>query len=151
MLKTIFGYTFAAVFYLMIAAVPIYGVYEMGRSLSQSLTYFPATGIAVDCKGKYTRKKTKYAVQVRVEAIEDHPARTITSRWHGSKSSCRENLGNTYPVLIDPDSRDGGVINSFVERWLLPLLVLSIPGLFVWGWANKRWKGVAEENSGEPE
>lgn len=146
MLKTIFGYTFAGVFYLMIAAVPIYGVYEMGRSLSQSLSYFPATGVAIDCHSKYTGKKTKYAVRVRVETIGEHPARTISSRWYGSRSSCRENVGDTYPVLIDPDSRDGGVINSFVERWLLPLLVLSIPALFVWGWVNKRWGRVADES-----
>lgn len=143
----IFGYTFSAVIILMVCAVPVFGVYELGKTTWYLTQYEHDTGTVVGCSGKRFKHKSKYAYQV-----ETKDGTRITGRWYGSKSHCERQKGKTVSVLINPENKKEGVINSFMDRWLLPLILLSLPGLFLYGYLKKRKvKNKLTESVGELE
>lgn len=129
----IIGYTVSAVFILMVCAVPVFGIYELGKTTWYLTQYEHDTGVIVGCSSKRFKHKSKYAYVVKTK----NGAR-ITGRWYGSKSHCERQKGKTVAVLINPENKKEGVVNSFMDRWLLGLILLSLPGLFLFGYLKKK-------------
>lgn len=132
-LLSIFGYTFSAVIILMVCAVPVFGIYELGKTTWYLTQFEHDTGTVVGCSGKRFKHKSKYAY-----VVETKKGARITGRWYGSKSHCERQKGKTVAVLINPENKQKGVVNSFMDRWFLPLTLLSLPGLFLYGYLKKR-------------
>lgn len=129
----IFGYTLGTAIVLMVCAIPVLGCFELGKTIWYLTQYEHETGTVVDCVGKRFKHKSKYAY-----VVETQDGTRITARWYGSKSFCERQHGKTVSVLINPENKSEGVINSFMDRWLLPTALLGITGLFVVGFLRKR-------------
>ena len=136
-LLAIFGYTFGAAIVLMVCAVPVFGCYELGKTVWYLTQYEHVTGTVVDCSGKRFKHKSKYAY-----VVETNAGTRITARWYGSKAFCERQQGKTVAVLINPENRSEGVVNSFMDRWVLPLILLGITSMFVVGYLKKRNAGI---------
>lgn len=132
-LLSIFGYTFSAVIILMVCAVPVFGIYELGKTTWYLTQFEHDTGTVVGCSGKRFKHKSKYAY-----VVETKKGARITGRWYGSKAHCERQKGKTVAVLINPENKQKGVVNSFMDRWFLPLALLSLPGLFLYGYLKKK-------------
>ncbi|MBT3336674.1 MAG: hypothetical protein HN855_16560 [Anaerolineae bacterium] len=62
-LKNIFGYSLSGIFFLIAAALPVGGLYTLGRSIWHTTKYERSSGINLTCASKVSkaRKTTKYA------------------------------------------------------------------------------------------
>ena len=132
-LLTIFGYSFGLIVILAVLAIPVGGLYESGRSFFYLTKYEHSTGKITRCESRQFKKRTKYAPVVVTEF-----GLRIKARWYGSKESCKENIGQNISVLIDPKNSDHGVLNTFVERWMLASILLGITSLFFFGYLKKK-------------
>lgn len=139
-LLTIFGYTMGTALVLMVCAVPVFGCYELGKTLWYLTQYEHETGTVVDCSGKHFKQGTKYAY-----VVETADGTRIRARWYGSKSYCERQQGKTVSVLINPENRSEAVINSFMDRWCIAVIFLGLTGLFVGGYFKKRYQRVSAE------
>lgn len=137
LLLSLFGYTFCTVFVLMVCAVPVVGCYELGKTVWYLTQYERRTGTVVDCVGKRFKHKSKYAY-----VVETKDGTRVTARWYGSRAWCERQLGKSASVLIDPENGQEGVINSFMDRWLLPVVLLGGAGLLVVGFLKKQKAGA---------
>ncbi len=131
-LQTVFVYGFGLFAILAVLAIPVGGLYESGRSIFYLTKYEHNTGKVTRCESRRFKKRTKYAPVVVTES-----GLRIKARWYGSKESCRENIGQNVSVLIDPENPDHGVLNTFVERWMLASILLGITSLFFFGYLRK--------------
>ncbi len=132
-LQTVFVYGFGLFAILAVLAIPVGGLYESGRSIFYLTKYEHSTGRVTHCESRRFKKRTKYAPVVVAES-----GLRIKARWYGSKESCRENIGQNISVLIDPENPDHGVLNTFVERWMLASILLGITSLFFFGYLRKK-------------
>ncbi len=136
-LSNIFGYSLTGLFFVLIAAVPIGGFYQLGKSIWYVTTYEKDTGVVVSCSSRVSKGRwtTKYA-----SVVEMDDGSRITSKLYGSRESCYNKQGERVSVLLNPDNRDEAVINTFDDLWLMPLLLLSIPGLLLVSYIAKRFR-----------
>ena len=124
----IFGYTFSGIIILLAAAIPMGGLYYLGESIWYISTYDKSTGVVVSCSRKTFQGKwrTKYAPVVKTDS-----GANVTSKSYGSKASCYSKKGETVGLLINPMNKEDAVLNTFFDRWVMPLGLLSIPGLLL--------------------
>lgn len=110
----------------------------------------PAEGriIAVHDNGRALVPEVRYEAQGRQYTIRANLERTSRSRPQYA-------VGDSLPVLYDPDRPDWGIISSAGELWLLPIL-LGAPGLVfslvtsVVLWKQVRATRAAATGSGSP-
>ena len=113
-MSKIFGYTLTGIFALIIAAVPIGGLYTLGRSIYYTATYEKRTGVVEICASKVFRDKhrTKYAPVI----IMEDGAR-VTSITYESREGC---FGRNY--LSDISRHE----NSAEHSWHLAITLLAL-------------------------
>jgi hypothetical protein len=135
-MKNIFGYTLTGILVLIIAAVPIGGLYTLGRSIYYTASFEKSTGVVETCASKTFRNKwrTRYAPVI---VMED--GTRATSITHESREGCFDKKGKEVSLLINPDNRDEVVVNTFSDMWMMPLLLLSVPGIFLGSCIAKRF------------
>ncbi|WP_417392071.1 DUF3592 domain-containing protein [Gimesia sp.] len=133
------GYTLCAVFVLLVCAVPVVGCYELGKTLWYLTQYEDQTGTVVGYKSKHFKQGTKYACVVKTA-----DGTRITARWYGSKDWCERQQGKQVSVLINPEKPQEGVVNSLMDRWLLPAVLLGLTSLLVVGYLKKRKTGLVQ-------
>lgn len=128
--KTILGHAMAIVCLLAIGISAIAGVYKLGKSLSQSLSHQSAKGVVIACEPKWLSTHKETVMVVEIEGSVEHAQ--ISGHWLRSKSFCEQLLGHSIQVLLDPDDDYLGVVDSFNERWLFPLLLLTSAWVVSW-------------------
>lgn len=140
----IFGYTFSGIIILLAAAIPVGGLYYLGESIFYVTTYERDTGIVVSCSREAfssvhstVKPKSsggaKYAPVVKVNG-----GKQITSKSYEGKESCYAKKGQEINILINPDNKNEAIINTFKDRWLVPLGLLSVPGILLFFYVRKR-------------
>ena len=135
-MNKIFGYTLTGIFALIIAAVPIGGLYTLGHSIYYTVAYEKSTGVIETCASKVfkDRWRTKYAPVVITE-----DGSRITSITYESREACFSKKGKTVNLLLNPENRSEVVINTFDDMWMMPLLLLSFPSILLVSYIAKRF------------
>ncbi len=135
-MNKIFGYTLTGIFALIIAAVPIGGLYTLGRSIYYTATYERSTGIVETCARQKFRAsgRTRYAPIIIVSG-----GVSATSITYESKEGCFNKKGKTVNLLINPENKNEVVVNTFDDMWMMPLLLLSFPSIILVSYIAKRY------------
>ncbi len=135
-MNKVFGYTLTGIFALIIAALPIGGLYTLGRSIYYSTTYERSTGIVETC----ARQKFRVSGRIRyAPVIVMKGGASVTSITYESREGCFDKKGKTVNLLINPENKSEVVVNTFDDMWMMPLLLLSVPGIFLVSYIAKRF------------
>ena len=124
---------FLMMFILMLCSVPLFGVYELGKTVWYLSSYESDLGEVVGCHWKETEHSSGYAIVVQTkEGVR------LTGSWYGSKENCVRQLGTSIKVLVNPANRQEAVLNTFIDRWLPALCLLGLTGLGLFIYFQKR-------------
>ena len=126
-LSSLLGYFIGGVFVVLILFGPIgvtsYFVYNLSHAL---LNFEPDTAEIVRCESN--RLSGSSARYKRVPVAVTQSGNTIKGsmdevRWI---YKCNDLIGKKVNVLIDPNNKNKGHINSFWQLWFMPILFLII-------------------------
>lgn len=126
-ISSIIGYLIGGVFVLLILFAPIgvtsYFVYNFANAL---LNYESDTAQIIRCESK--RLSGSSARYKRVPVAITDSGNTIKGsmdevRW---VYKCNDLIGKKVKVLVDPNNKNKGHINSFWQLWFMPILFLII-------------------------
>lgn len=110
----------------MLCLIPLTGIYELGKTVWYLSRYESELGEVVGCHRQETELSSGYAIVVQTkEGVR------ITGGWNGSQENCVRQLGTSIKVLINPEDRQVAVLNTFVDRWLMALVLLGLSGVIV--------------------
>ena len=123
----IFGCTFSVIILSTLAIIPLGGAYYLGKSIWYVSSYENSVGKVVACSAKNIKTRgILYAMVIQTDS-----GSRITAKHHVSKENCYRVQGEIVSILLNPDNKNEGVINSFRERWKLPLIFIGSPIIII--------------------
>lgn len=118
---------FYCIFHIHILAlmlIPLFGFYELGKTIWYLNYYEHKTGVVVGCHKREFDDSTQYSLVARTKQ-----GARITAEWPCREADCINQLGKKVNVLINPENTQEGVMNDFTDRWLPASVLMSISTL----------------------
>ncbi|MDH5426373.1 MAG: hypothetical protein OEY29_15400 [Gammaproteobacteria bacterium] len=131
----IFGCSFSVVIISVLAVIPVSGIYYLGKSIWYVSYYENSTGKVVSCSENNIKMRGVLYAMV----IESDSGLHITANHHVNKEMCFDAQGETVNILINPNNKKEGVINTFRERWKIPFIFLGLPVIILIIYFKKRF------------
>ncbi len=132
MISKFLGYVFAGVLLLMFFAPIPFAIYLNYDALVALNNSDSAQATIIQCQAHRSSGSGNRSTSWRpVASLAD--GRTVEGSFGWTKREwCEGSVGEQVEVLIDPQNGNPIKINSFMQLWFLPLLMLAIASIIVW-------------------
>lgn len=105
---------------IILLAVALYLVYSHQQFEKKAIV---VTGKVVDYQSYISTDDNSSTTMYRPVFEYEYKGKTYTHESSGSSSSKGFEIGDPVDIFIDPDNPDDVLVNSFMEKWFLPLLL----------------------------
>jgi len=121
--------------FCILVIMSLYGLYKTGQNIIIYNTYDKYEEIITACdeklfrvsqKPRDNRKKSKFAPVV----VSDYGDKII-GHVYFKKETCEAMINEPITVMINPSNSSDGYLLSFVQFWIVPLIVFFAPLFFL--------------------
>lgn len=137
-ITSVFGYAVGAIFVAMLLSIPGYGIYQVGKNVWYLNTFDHSSGEVVRCKKEIMGSKKNRRVMWG-PVVEVNDGYRVYPNTYSRKNECEGLIGKQLKVLLHPSDPSRGVINTFNQLWMFPLLSIVVSVLVVF-WGKRRPK-----------